>query len=75
MYSLLCDVLPSSCYPGGPFARVVRTWVDKDQSLPARLAKQGQTSEQVRGLALDFDFSKIPASCVPNASPIAERIR
>jgi len=53
--------LPESC-AGGPFARVVKTWVDKDQSLPARLAKRGQTSGQVRGLALDFDFSKIPES-------------
>ena len=68
--SLVCDVLFSFLCPGGPFARVVRTWVHKDQSLPARLAKRGQTGEQVRGLALDFDFSAIPETCVRNPSSI-----
>jgi hypothetical protein len=64
--------IPSSfrCRSGGPFARVVRTWIDKDQSLPARLAKRGQTTGQVRGLALDFDFSQIPESCVLNPSSV-----
>ena len=60
--SLARSISFSSRCPGGPFARVTRTWVDKDQSLPARLAKRGRTSGQVRGLALDFDFAKIPES-------------
>ena len=69
-FPLVYDVPFSFSCPGGPFARVVKTWIDKDQTLPARLAKRGQTSGQVRGLALDFDFSKIPDSCVRNLSSI-----
>ena len=58
--SLVRRVSSSSRRPGGPFARVTRNWVDEDQSLPARLAKRGQTTGKVRGLALDFDFAKVP---------------
>ncbi|KAG8835103.1 hypothetical protein FRC17_005224 [Serendipita sp. 399] len=53
-------LLPETC-AGGPFARVVKSWVPENQSLPARLAKR-QIDQPVRALTLDFDFSQIPVS-------------
>ncbi|KIM33069.1 hypothetical protein M408DRAFT_326729 [Serendipita vermifera MAFF 305830] len=52
--------LPENC-AGGPFARVVKSWIPDDQTLPTRLAKR-QLDAPVRALTLDFDFSRIPVS-------------
>ncbi|PVF93429.1 hypothetical protein CPB86DRAFT_109040 [Serendipita vermifera] len=52
--------LPDNC-AGGPFARVVKSWIPEDQSLPARLLKR-QLDSPVRALTLDFDFARIPES-------------
>ncbi|CCA68979.1 hypothetical protein PIIN_02839 [Serendipita indica DSM 11827] len=52
--------LPDSC-AGGPFARVVKSWIPDNQTLPARLAKR-QLDDPVRALTLDFDFAQIPVS-------------
>ncbi|CAG8733695.1 110_t:CDS:2, partial [Acaulospora colombiana] len=52
--------LPDNC-AGGPFARVVKSWIPEDQSLPARLLKR-QLDSPVRALTLDFDFAQIPES-------------
>jgi hypothetical protein len=49
---------PSQC-TGGPFARVVRSWISDDQTIPARLLTR-HIDAPVRALTLDFDFSKIP---------------
>ena len=49
---------PSQC-TGGPFARVVRSWISDDQTIPARLRKR-HIDAPVRALTLDFDFSQIP---------------
>jgi hypothetical protein len=49
---------PSQC-AGGPFARVVRSWISDNQTVPTRLRKR-QIDAPVRALTLDFDFSQIP---------------
>jgi hypothetical protein len=52
--------LPESC-SSGPFARVRRTWVHEDQSLPPSVSKKVKrgAKRKVRGIALDFDFASI----------------
>jgi hypothetical protein len=49
---------PSQC-AGGPFARVVKSWISDDQTVPTRLHTR-HIDAPVRALTLDFDFSKIP---------------
>ena len=49
-----------------PFARVSRSWVHEDQTLPAdvsaKLARRADEIPQVRGLALDTNFTAVDPS-------------
>ncbi|KAG9224484.1 hypothetical protein CCMSSC00406_0007677 [Pleurotus cornucopiae] len=57
--------LPENCLKT-PFARVSRSWVHEDQTLPAdvsaKLARRADEIPQVRGLALDTNFTAVDPS-------------
>ncbi|KAJ7249854.1 hypothetical protein C8J57DRAFT_1139113 [Mycena rebaudengoi] len=57
--------LPESCGKG-PFARVAKAWVPKDQSLPpklaARLARRAEPAPEVKALSLDTNFASADTS-------------
>jgi len=58
------------------FARVSRTWVPKDQSIPsdiaARLTRRDGSAPEVLGLSLDTNFAAIDPSRYSSASNCAE---
>ncbi|KAJ8454922.1 hypothetical protein ONZ45_g19117 [Pleurotus djamor] len=63
--------LPENCLRT-PFARVARSWIHEDQSLPdsvgAKLTRRQAQDAQVRGLALDTNFAAVDASKSGNVS-------
>ncbi|KAG7095281.1 hypothetical protein E1B28_006053 [Marasmius oreades] len=63
--------LPENC-GGNAFARISRTWVHEDQSLPVELAralrKRDGPTPSVQGLALDTDFGAIDPAQNGNVS-------
>ncbi|KAJ8693171.1 hypothetical protein PTI98_010412 [Pleurotus ostreatus] len=63
--------LPENCLKT-PFARVSRSWVHEDQTLPAdvsaKLTRRADEIPQVRGLALDTNFTAVDPSKSGNVS-------
>ncbi|KAJ7251009.1 hypothetical protein C8J57DRAFT_1666876 [Mycena rebaudengoi] len=57
--------LPESCGKG-PFARVAKAWVPKDQSLPpkiaARFARRAEPAPEIKALSLDTNFASADTS-------------
>ncbi|KAJ7184968.1 hypothetical protein C8R46DRAFT_468925 [Mycena filopes] len=57
--------LPENC-GASPFARISKSWVPDDQSIPAtvkaRLVRRGGSTPTVKALAIDTDWSSVDAS-------------
>lgn len=69
LFSLILQPSPNNGITqcgGSAFARVSRSWVHEDQTIPssiaARIVRRADAQPEVRGLALDTDFSKVDPS-------------